>query len=167
MTKPAIGFIGIGLMGAAMCSRLLDKGYDLTVITNRSRERIHRLIARGASEASSAKELAAASDIVMLCVDTSVAVEGRMHGEDGVIAGLKEGATVIDFGTSLPASTLKLGEAVSAAGGSYLDAPLGRTPQHALDGLLNIMCSGDEATYNKVEPVLNAATSCIHPRRIT
>ncbi|MEX0344814.1 MAG: NAD(P)-dependent oxidoreductase [Rhizobiaceae bacterium] len=154
MTKPNVGFIGLGLMGWAMCQRLLDLGYPLTVIQNRSRTNVEAAVARGAAEAKSAKELAAASDIVMLCMDTSASVEGRMRGEDGVIAGIKPGAIVIDFGTSLPASTRQLGGEVAAAGGAYLDAPLGRTPAHAVDGLLNIMCSGDAAAYGKAEPVL-------------
>ena len=128
MSKPRIGFIGIGLMGSAMCNRLLDRGYALTVLANRSRGNIDPLIERGAGEAGSARELAHASDIVMLCVDTSASVESRMYGDEGVIAGLNEGSVAIDFGTSLPASTLTIGDAVASAGATYLDAPLGRTP---------------------------------------
>ena len=154
MTKLSIGFIGIGLMGSAMCNRLLDQGYELTLLANRSRERVDPLISRGGKEAKTARQVAENSDIVMLCVDTSASVESRMYGEDGVIAGLRDGAIAIDFGTSLPGSTQTIGKAVAAAGCAYLDAPLGRTPAHALDGLLNIMCSGDEAAYAKVEPVL-------------
>ena len=145
-----IGFIGVGLMGAAMAHRLIDTGHTLQVLGNRSRENVVALVDRGATEAASAAELAGASDIVMLCMGTSDQVEGRMRGADGVIAGLNKGAVVIDFGTSLPASTRTLGEEVAAAGGHYLDAPLGRTPAHAKDGLLNIMCAGDESAYNKV-----------------
>ncbi len=154
MTKPAIGFIGLGLMGWAMCQRLLDLGYPLTVVANRSRKNVEAAVARGASEAATARELAAASDIVMLCVDTSQSVEARMKGDDGVIAGVRPGAIVIDFGTSLPASTRELGKLLEAAGGTYLDAPLGRTPSHALEGKLNIMCSGDETAFARAEPVL-------------
>ena len=154
MSKPAIGFIGLGLMGAAMVGRLQDQGYALTVLANRSRANVDAAVARGAAEASSARDLAAASDIVMLCVDTSASVEARMRGDDGVIAGLKPGAIVIDFGTSLPGSTRALGEEVAAAGGAYLDAPLGRTPAHAKDGLLNIMGAGEEAAFARVRPVL-------------
>lgn len=149
-----IGFIGVGLMGAAMAHRLLDQGHELQILGNRNRENITALIERGATEAATAKDLASASDIVMLCVGTSDQVESRMRGDDGVIAGLKADAVVIDFGTSLPASTRTLGDEVAAAGGQYLDAPLGRTPAHAKDGLLNIMCAGDEAAYNKVLPAL-------------
>lgn len=154
MTKPNIGFIGLGLMGAAMVGRLQDKGYHVTVTANRSRPNIDAAVARGATEVATAKDVSAASDVIMLCMDTSDSVEGRMRGEDGVIAGLKNGATVVDFGTSLPGSTRALGEEVAAVGGQYLDAPLGRTPAHAKDGLLNIMTAGDKGAFDKVEPVL-------------
>lgn len=155
MSKPAIGFIGMGLMGSAMVECLQGAGYDVTVLGNRDRTGVEAALARGATEAPGAKALAETSDIVMLCMGTSDQVEGRMRGEDGVIAGLKPGAVVIDFGTSLPASTKALGAEVAAAGGTYLDAPLGRTPSHAKDGLLNIMGSGDKAAYDKVKPVLD------------
>lgn len=154
MSQPAIGFIGLGLMGAAMVDRLIDKGYSVTITANRSRPNIDAAVARGATEVATAKDVAAASDIVMLCMDTSASVEARMRGADGVIAGLRADAVVIDFGTSLPASTRALGEEVAAAGGSYLDAPLGRTPAHAKDGLLNIMAAGDKPAFDRVEPVL-------------
>ena len=150
-----IGFIGVGLMGAAMAHRLIDTGHTLQVLGNRNKENVIALVDRGATEAASAAELAKASDVVMLCMGTSDQVEGRMRGADGVISGLNSGAVVIDFGTSLPASTRTLGDEVAAAGGHYLDAPLGRTPAHAKDGLLNIMCAGDESAYKKVLPVLN------------
>ena len=155
MTKPRIGFIGLGLMGAAMVGRLQDQGYTLTVMGNRTRPRIDAAVAAGAVEATSAKALAEASDIVMLCMDTSASVEARMEGEDGVIAGLKEGTVVIDFGTSLPGSTKRLAGLVAEKGCTYLDAPLGRTPMHAKDGLLNIMCAGDQAAFDKVRPALD------------
>ncbi|MFK7763473.1 MAG: NAD(P)-dependent oxidoreductase [Roseobacter sp.] len=154
MTQPTIGFIGLGLMGGAMVGRLQDQGYALTVLGNRDRTYVDAALARGATEAKSGKDVAAASDIVMLCMGTSEHVEGRMRGADGILAGLKPGAVVIDFGTSLPGSTRTLGEETAAAGGIYLDAPLGRTPSHAKDGLLNIMCSGDKAAFDKVEAVL-------------
>lgn len=154
MNLPKIGFIGLGLMGAAMVSRLLDKGYDLTVVANRSRANIEAAVARGATEVATAREVANASDIVMLCVDTSASVEARMRGPDGVIEGLDAGNVVIDFGTSLPASTRALGEEVAAKGATLLDAPLGRTPAHALDGQLNIMAAGDAAIFDRVKPVL-------------
>ena len=154
MTDLKLGFIGLGLMGGGMVGRLLDCGYPLTVMANRSRKNVDAAVARGAMEVGSARELAAASDIVMLCMDTSASVEARMRGDDGVMAGLPPGKIVIDFGTSLPSSTRELGAEVGRGGAHYLDAPLGRTPAHAKDGLLNIMVGGDEAAFATVEPVL-------------
>lgn len=154
MSTPAIGFIGLGLMGGAMVGRLQDQGYGLTVLGNQNRTHLDAAIARGAVEAPHARAVAEASDIVMLCMGTSEHVEGRMRGDDGVIAGLRDSSVVIDFGTSLPGSTRALAAEVAAAGGTYLDAPLGRTPAHAKDGLLNIMTAGDKAAFDKVAPVL-------------
>ena len=155
MSKPAIGFIGLGLMGSAMVGRLQSLGYPMTVLGNRARANIDAAVASGATEAASPKALAAASDIVMMCMDTSASVEARMMGDDGVIAGLKPDTVVIDFGTSLPGSTRMLGEKVAEKGAHYMDAPLGRTPSHAVDGKLNVMAAGDKAIYDRVKPVLD------------
>ncbi|MGB3280325.1 MAG: NAD(P)-dependent oxidoreductase [Pseudorhodobacter sp.] len=154
MAKPNIGFIGLGLMGAAMVERLQALGYFVTITANRARPRIDAAVARGAVEVGTAREVAAASDIVMFCMDTSASVEARVFGPDGVLAGVGPGTVVIDFGTSLPGSTQKIGADMAAKGAAYLDAPLGRTPAHAVDGKLNIMGAGDKAAFDRVEPVL-------------
>ncbi|MCR9110215.1 MAG: NAD(P)-dependent oxidoreductase [Rhodobacteraceae bacterium] len=150
-----IGFIGLGLMGRAMVDCLQDKGYDLVVLGNRDRTGVDKAVSRGATEAVSAREVAEASDVVMFCMGTSEQVESRVYGDDGVLAGSKPDQVVIDFGTSLPASTLKIGADLEAKGAVYLDAPLGRTPAHAIDGLLNIMCAGDKAAFDRVKPILD------------
>jgi 2-hydroxy-3-oxopropionate reductase len=154
MNKPAIGFIGLGLMGSAMVEHLQNSGYALTVLGNRDRTGVEAALARGATEAADARALTEACDIVMFCMGTSDHVEGRVHGERGVLAGARAGQIIIDFGTSLPASTLKIGAALAEKGAHYLDAPLGRTPAHAKDGLLNIMCAGDAAAFERAKPVL-------------
>ncbi len=155
MDRPAIGFIGLGLMGSAMVERLQSLGYTVTITANRSRPNIDAAVERGAIEVATAREVAASSGVVMLCMDTSASVEARMRGRDGVIAGLRKGTTVIDFGTSLPDSTRVLAEEVAAAGGVYLDAPLGRTPAQGREGKLNIMGAGDRAAFDAVRPVLD------------
>ena len=154
MTKPKIGFIGLGLMGAAIVSRLQDLQYSVTVCANKSRPKIDAAVARGAIEVMTARNVAEQSDIIMLCMDTSASVEARVRGSDGLISGLKPQAVVIDFGTSIPNSTRALGSEVTASGGFYLDAPLGRTPTHALEGKLNIMASGDKLAFDAVFDVL-------------
>ena len=72
-----------------------------------------------------------------------------------MIAGLRGGAVGIDFETSRLASARKLAEEMTAAGGAYLDAPPGRAPMHARDGLLNITGAGDESAFDRVRPVLD------------
>ncbi|MFT6928044.1 MAG: 3-hydroxyisobutyrate dehydrogenase-like beta-hydroxyacid dehydrogenase [Psychromonas sp.] len=153
MTKPVIGFIGLGLMGGNMVENLQKKGYE-PIVMDLDKEAVAAVVARGATEASSPAELAAASDIVMLCLTTSSVVEKLVYGENGILSGIKEGAVLIDFGTSIPASTRKIGAELAKKGAGMIDAPLGRTPAHAKDGLLNIMASGDPKTFDKVKPVL-------------
>lgn len=154
MSKPTIGFIGLGLMGGNMVENLQKKGYSVTVM-DLNKDAVERCVARGANTASTGKALAEQSDIVMFCLTTSEIVEKVVYAEDGVLAGMKEGAVLIDFGTSIPASTRKIGADLAAKGAGMIDAPLGRTPAHAKDGLLNIMASGDMETFNKVKPVLD------------
>ena len=153
MSKPTIGFIGLGLMGGNMVENLQNKGYELTVM-DLNADAVKACVDRGAKSASSGKELAENADIVMLCLTTSAIVESVMYAEDGIMAGVKEGAVVVDFGTSIPASTRKIGADLAAKGVGMIDAPLGRTPAHAKDGLLNIMASGDKDTFEKVKSVL-------------
>ena len=154
MTHPTIGFIGLGLMGGNMAECLQNNGFDL-VVMGRNKDAVAATVARGAVEVSTPKALAEASDIIMLCVTTSEVVEGLIYGDDGILAGIKDGATLIDFGTSIPASTRKIGADLAAKGAGMIDAPLGRTPAHAKDGLLNIMAAGDMGIYEKVKPVLD------------
>lgn len=136
-----------------MVENLQKKGFE-PIVMDLNQEAVEAVVARGATEATSGAELAAASDIVMLALTTSAVVEKLIYGENGILAGIKEGAVVIDFGTSIPASTRKIGADLAKKGAGMIDAPLGRTPAHAKDGLLNIMASGDEETFNKVKPVL-------------
>ena len=154
MTKPIIGFIGLGLMGGNMVENLQKRGFEL-VVMDLDKSAVDAVLERGnARQANSAKELAQSSDIVMLCLTTSDVVESVVYGDNGILAGIKEGAVLIDFGTSIPSSTRKIGADLAAVGAGMVDAPLGRTPAHAKDGLLNIMAAGNKATFAKVKPVL-------------
>ncbi|MFT4939535.1 MAG: 3-hydroxyisobutyrate dehydrogenase-like beta-hydroxyacid dehydrogenase [Paraglaciecola sp.] len=154
MTKPTIGFIGLGLMGNNIVENLQKKGFE-PIVMDLNKDAVAAVVARGATEATSAAELAAASDIIMLCLTTSNVVEKLVYGQDGILAGIKEGAVLIDFGTSVPASTRKIGADLAKKGAGMVDAALGRTPAHAKDGLLNIMAAGDQATFDKVKPILD------------
>lgn len=155
MTKPVIGFIGLGLMGGNMVENLQTRGFKVNVM-DLNKDAVAKVVARGnATEVATGKELAERSDIVMLALTTSKVVELVVYGESGILAGMSEGSVLVDFGTSIPASTRKIGADLAAKGAGMIDAPLGRTPAHAKDGLLNIMAAGDIDTFNKVKPVLD------------
>ena len=149
-----IGFVGLGLMGSAMVGRLQDCNYQLTVLGNKDRTGLDQALARGALEAASGVDLAKQSDVIMLCMGTSDQVEERILGEQGIISGLSSGKINIDFGTSLPSSTKEISSKIADTGAVILDAPLGRTPHHAKDGLLNIMASGDKDAFDAVRTIL-------------
>ena len=149
-----IGFVGLGLMGSAMVGRLQDCNYQLTVLGNKDRTGLDQALARGALEAASGVDLAKQSDVIMLCMGTSDQVEERILGEQGIISGLSSGKIIIDFGTSLPSSTKEISSKIADTGAVILDAPLGRTPHHAKDGLLNIMASGDKNAFDAVRTIL-------------
>ncbi len=149
-----IGFVGLGLMGSAMVGRLQDCNYQLTVLGNKDRTGLDQALTRGALEAASGVDLAKQSDVIMLCMGTSDQVEERILGEQGIISGLSSGKIIIDFGTSLPSSTKEISSKIADTGAVILDAPLGRTPHHAKDGLLNIMASGDKDAFDAVRTIL-------------
>lgn len=153
MSKPHIGFIGLGLMGGNMAANLLNKGYPLTVM-DLNADAVAKCTDAGANKVDSGKALAEQCDIIMLCLTTSNIVEKVIYSENGLLEGMSEGQVLIDFGTSVPESTRKIGADLAAKGVGMVDAPLGRTPAHAKDGLLNIMAAGDKATFDKVQPIL-------------
>lgn len=152
--RERIGFIGAGLMGHGMAKNIVEKGYPLTVLAHRNRAPIEDLLARGAAEARSPAELARASDIVFLCVPSSAEVEQCVFGDDGIMAGAREGLIVVDSTTAEPASTERMAEALAAQGVSFADAPLTRSPKDAEAGRLNVLVGADEATLAAIRPVL-------------
>ena len=154
MNKPTIGFIGLGLMGSNIAECLQNNGFDLVVL-GRNKVRVVTAAGGGAVGVSTTQGLAGARAIVMLCVTWCEAIESCVFDDVGTLSGTKEGATLIDVGTSMAAATRKIGAAWADKGVGMLDAPLGRTPAHAKDGLLNIMAAGDLDTYEKIKPVLD------------
>jgi 3-hydroxyisobutyrate dehydrogenase-like beta-hydroxyacid dehydrogenase len=124
------------------------------VLGHRNRKPIEDLVSRGAIEAKSAKDLAARSSIVFLCVTGSREVEGVARGEEGLMAGLQPGSVMVDCSTSDPNSTIALAAEFAAVGVDYADAPLSRTPKEAWEGTLDTMVGASEAVFARLKPVL-------------
>ena len=154
MTKPAIGMIGVGLMGHGIAKNIVEAGYPLAVVAHRRREAVDDLVARGAAEANCVKELAEQSEIIHICVTGSMQVEELVRGPGGLLDGLRQDAVIVDCSTSDPVSTLALATEIEAAGGHMADAPLSRTPKEAWEGTLDAMVGASPETFKRIKPVL-------------
>ncbi|QNP59048.1 NAD(P)-dependent oxidoreductase [Paenacidovorax monticola] len=148
-----IGMIGIGLMGHGI-ARNVAKHYPLVVLDHPGNQPLDELQAAGARVMARARDVAAAADVVILCVTGTPQVEAVLLGEGGVLEGLKPGAVVVDCSTAVPSSTDKVAQAVQAAGGRFLDAPMTRTPKEAHEGRLNLLVGGDKALFDECRPLL-------------
>jgi 3-hydroxyisobutyrate dehydrogenase-like beta-hydroxyacid dehydrogenase len=155
MAVDRVGFVGVGLMGHGMAKNIVEKGHPLTVMAHRNRDPVEDLKRRGAAEAASLHELAAASDIVVLCVTGSPQVEAILTGADGLAAAGKP-LLVCDCSTSDPSSTVRLAASLAPQGITLVDAPLSRTPKDAEAGTLDVMAGGDDAAFERLRPVLEA-----------
>ncbi len=154
MTRPRLGFIGIGLMGNPMTRRLLEAGFAVTV-WNRTPAKAEPLREAGATLAGSIGELVASVDVVMLCLANTAVVEAVVFGEGGVAAHGRPGQRLIDLSSSDPAATRDYaGRLAQACGMAWVDAPVSGGVAGAEAGSLAIMCGGTEAEVEAVRPLL-------------
>ena len=149
-----IGMVGIGMMGHGIATNLLKHGHALALLEHSGNQPLDALKAAGAVSFTSAAELAARSEVVILVLTGSPQVEAVLTGPHGVLAGLKPGSVVIDCSTAIPASTIRMAQAVKAAGSGMLDAPMTRTPKEAAEGRLNLLVGGDADLFAALRPVL-------------
>ena len=154
MSKPKIGFIGLGIMGKPMAGHLIDAGYEL-VVHNRNRDAVDELVGKGAIEAHSGKEVAEQSDIVITMLPDSPDVESVALGEGGIIEGAHDGLIFVDMSTIAPSVTTQVGEVLAEKGVQSLDAPVSGGDIGAQNATLSIMVGGDEDTFNTVKPLFN------------
>ena len=149
-----IGMVGIGMMGHGIAANLVKHGHELVLLEHPGNQPLDALKAAGAASVPSAKELASRVQTVILVVTGSPQVEAVLTGTGGVLEGLKPGSIVIDCSTAIPSSTVRMAQAVHAAGSRYIDAPMTRTPKEAAEGRLNLLVGGDAALLEEVRPVL-------------
>jgi 3-hydroxyisobutyrate dehydrogenase-like beta-hydroxyacid dehydrogenase len=149
-----IGMAGIGLMGHGIATNLQRHGHALVLLEHPGNQPLGALTAGGAQTVGSGRALAEAADLIFLVVTGSPQVEVILTGPGGVLEALRPGTVVIDCSTSMPASTARMAQAVQAAGGRFLDAPMTRTPKEAAEGRLNLLVGGDAALFAEYRPVL-------------
>ncbi|OUL98600.1 2-hydroxy-3-oxopropionate reductase [Variovorax sp. JS1663] len=150
-----IGMVGIGMMGHGIASNIVRRDYELGVFEHPGNQPLDALKAAGASGFTSLKELAARSDALILVLTGSPQVEAVLQGADGLLEGLRPGAVVIDCSTAIPSSSVRMAQAVQAAGGRFLDSPMTRTPKEAAEGRLNLLVGGDADLLETCRPLLS------------
>jgi 3-hydroxyisobutyrate dehydrogenase len=147
-----VGFIGLGNMGGRMTSCLVRAGVEVVGFDTRS----DRAAGVGARPAASPREVTESADVVLMSLPDSSVVEAVVTGDDGVLAGCRNGQVVVDLSTAAPASTRSLHEALGERGVEYLDAGISGGAAAADKGQLTLMVGGSETALAAVRPTLDA-----------
>lgn len=150
-----LGFVGLGVMGGRMAKRLLDARYPV-VGYNRTREKARWLIDAGLRVAPTPRQVAQAADAVFTMVTDTAALEAVTRGSDGILAGLRPGAVLVEMSTVSPEAVRALAAEVAAREADLLDAPVSGSPATLDAGQLSFMVGGAEAALERVRPYLTA-----------
>lgn len=149
-----IAFLGLGAIGRPMAARIAAAGLPLTV-WNRTASRADEFAREhGSRQAATPAEAARDADIVITCLPTSRDVAGLLDGADGMLAGMREGATLVDCTSGDPATSRAIRDKLAARHIDFIDAPVSGGTTGAQKGTLTIMVGGDAQTLERVRPVL-------------
>jgi 2-hydroxy-3-oxopropionate reductase len=155
MSKPIIGFIGLGIMGAPMTRNLLRAGYEL-VVHDLNRTAVEAAVAAGAAPATSPREIAQRSQVVITMLPDSPDVERVALGPDGLAEGLAAGSIYADMSSIASSVAIKVAQALGQRGVRCLDAPVSGGEVGAINATLSIMVGGDAATFEEMRPIFVA-----------
>ncbi len=156
-----IGFIGVGVMGEPICRNLKRKSGARVIALDRDAAPLERLAQDGVVVAANIKQVAEPASVVFLSLPSGEAVDDIMHGQDGVLSVLRAGQTIVDTSTSPVDLTRALARECAERGAAFIDAPVARTRAAAEAGTLAVMVGADEATFDKVRPLLATFASDI------
>ena len=154
MDGRTVGFIGLGTMGGPMARNVLKRGYDVTGY-DLNADAVAALVAAGGQAAASPRAVAEAAEVVVTMLPDGPDVEAAVLGERGALEGLRPGAILVDMSTIDPEVTRRIGAQVAARGARMVDAPVGKTSDHAVAGTLTLMVGGDPADVDAVRGVLD------------
>jgi len=146
-----LGFIGLGIMGKPMAGHLLAAGHKVHVY-DRDAASVKELVSRGAVACLNSREVATVSDLIIVMVPDTPDVEQVLFGEDGVAAGVKRGATVVDMSSISPIATKDFAKRLADIGVDMLDAPVSGGQVGAEKAILSIMVGGKQQVFDRVKP---------------
>ncbi|MDD5064406.1 MAG: 2-hydroxy-3-oxopropionate reductase [Phycisphaerae bacterium] len=153
-----IGFIGLGIMGKPMAMNLIKTGYGLTVYDIR-RETVKEVVAAGAKEGKSSKDVAAQSEVVITMLPNSPDVKEAVLGKNGVLEGAQAGMILVDMSSIAPLVAKEVAAEVQKKGFEMLDAPVSGGEPKAKDGTLSIMVGGKKEVFEQIEAILKCMGS--------
>jgi 2-hydroxy-3-oxopropionate reductase len=147
-----VGFVGLGIMGAAMAGNLLEAGFEL-VVHNRTRAKAEQFAQHGTRVADSPREVAEVSDITITMLPGPPQIEEVVAGEDGLLEGAREGSLIVDMSTSSPVLARELARSARDKAVGMLDGPVSGGDVGARDGTLSIMVGGEEDDFERARPL--------------
>ncbi len=151
--KTKIGWIGTGVMGLSMCSRLLDAGFEVDVFS-RTKAKADPLLSKGAIWCDSPKAVMSSSDVVFSIVGFPSDVRETHLGENGTLSQATPEKVIVDMTTSEPSLAVEIAKAASSKGVHSIDAPVSGGDVGAKSGTLSIMIGGDEHVVEAIRPCL-------------
>src|SRR6202035_4606977 len=162
MAMAKVAFLGLGVMGYPMAGHLKAKGGHEVTVYNRTSAKAEKWVAQdGGKSAPTPKQAAEGQDFVMTCVGNDNDLRDVMLGKDGVFSGVAKGAIVVDHTTASAEIARELHAEAKKRGFDFIDAPVSGGQAGAENGVLTVMCGGDEAPYAKAEKVIAAyARAC-------
>ncbi|NVL00722.1 NAD(P)-dependent oxidoreductase [Ruegeria pomeroyi] len=151
-----VAFLGLGVMGYPMAGHLKSAGHDVTVY-NRSAAKAEKWVTQhGGAMATTPRAAAEGAEFVMACVGNDDDLRSVCAGPDGALAGMAAGSVFVDHTTVSAKVTRELYAAARDGGVGFVDAPVSGGQAGAENGVLSVMCGGDQAEYDRAEPVIAA-----------
>jgi 3-hydroxyisobutyrate dehydrogenase-like beta-hydroxyacid dehydrogenase len=152
-----VAFLGLGVMGYPMAGHLLKKGgHDVTVYNRTAAKAQQWAKEYGGKHATTPRDAAKECDFVMMCVGNDDDLRSVVYGDNGVLAGMKKGAILVDHTTASATVAREIFEKSKSLGVGFVDAPVSGGQAGAVNGQLGIMCGGEQATFDKAKPVIDA-----------
>lgn len=149
-----VAFVGLGVMGYPMAGHLVKAGHSVTVFNRTTSKALQWTREFKGLHGLTPKEASTGADIVFVCVGNDNDVRQVMLADDGVFAGLKHGAVVVDHTTASADIARELAATGKAQGIQFIDAPVSGGQAGAENGVLTVMAGGDQETFNRVEPIM-------------
>jgi 3-hydroxyisobutyrate dehydrogenase len=156
-----LGFVGLGAMGGRVARRLLAAGHTVYG-HNRTPAKAQPLIAAGLRWADSPRAVAEAAEVTFSMVKHTAALDAVFEGADGILAGLRPGKVYVDMSTVSPTRSRAIAEQVASQGARMLDAPVSGSVVTLEQGKLSMMVGGDQETFERVRPILEAIAPTVH-----